>query len=246
VLYVSTASRTRLSLDGLHISNTSSTSILIQNAETVDVLSCVIDGSGGNGVYIDGYSDTFAGQIDGNTILRPALGGLYLAGLRDGKVSRNIVRNPGVNSDGLRLTGSLPGSGGNLVELNSVYIDPGGPSGVTGLSIDGACDHNWIRKNGVKGATTRGFLLSSSENRAEENMAILNAGDGFSISGSRNHLDDNLSTENSSCGIAFLNTNAHAWSNNMLRGNAAGSEVCNGGAPNTNAGGNICDAGFCP
>jgi parallel beta-helix repeat protein len=245
VFYQSTSTPTRMRLEDLSVSGTGGTALYVQDAERVDVLSCQLDGSGGIGVYVDGYSGTFSGRFEDDSILGPALSGFYLASLRNGVLRRNSIFNPGANNDGIRLTGSLAGTGGNIVEENRVTVQSAA-TGITGITVDSSSNHNLLRENLVQGATVRGFFVSGSENRVEQNVAVGSTGDGISISGDRNHLDGNLASLNTSCGLRFLNTNAHAWSNNVLRGNASGQEVCNGGAPNTNAGGNVCDAGFCP
>jgi parallel beta-helix repeat protein len=244
VSYVSTTSRTRITLKDLQTSFQNSDSVFIQDAEHVDVLHCRIAQPSGDGIRIDGYSDTFTGLLSDNAILNPAGRGIILFDLHDGAVTGNQVLNPGAGSEGIRLSGVSSAGGGNLVKGNT--ISGSGASAVTGIFIDASSTHNLITNNIVHGASARGMFIFSSENRIVQNVMGGNTGDGISVAGSRNLLDDNVVEANTACGIDFLNTNAHAWSNNMLRGNAVGQEVCNGAGGNTNAGGNICDAGFCP
>jgi hypothetical protein len=244
VSYVSTTSRTRITLKDLQTSFQNSNSIFIQDAEHVDVLHCRIAQPSGDGIRIDGFSDTFTGFLRDNAILNPTGRGIILFDLHGGAVTGNEVIQPGAGTEGIRLTGSSTSGGGNLLKWNTVSVNSA--SSVTGITLDTFSNHNLITNNVVRGATARGMLVLSSENRIVQNVIGGNTGDGIAVAGSRNLLDDNVTVGNTACGIDFLNANAHAWSNNMLRGNAAGQEVCNGAGGNTNAGGNICDAGFCP
>jgi hypothetical protein len=240
VSYTSVTSRIRLTIDRLFISDTTTIGIFVQDAESVRVTSCLIRHVGSYGIDVQGWSDVFAGTFDDNTVLEPGLSGIVLFDLRAGEVRRNIVSNPGVNDSGINLTGSLPAFGGTLVEGNTVSMTPGVGSSI-GIFV--ATNHNLITKNVVKGATLRAFHVAGSENRLLRNIAGASL-QGFGILGSRNLIENNLAEGNTGCGLAFLNTNSHAWGDNMLRGNVP--EVCGGGGLNTNAGGNICNAGICP
>jgi len=240
VTYTSTTNRIRLTIDRLTISNTG-IGIFIQDVESIRVTSCLIRNVVSDGIRVHGWSDVFAGTFNDNTVLGPGGRGLILFDLRNGEVRRNIVSNPGVGSEGIHLTGSLAAGGGNVVEGNTVSVTAG--ASITGITVNAFSNHNLITKNVVKGATLRGFFVAGSENRLVRNLAGASA-QGFGVSGSRNLIEDNLAEGNTGCGLIFFNTNSHAWRDNMLRGNVP--EVCSGGAPNTNAGGNICNAGICP
>ena len=244
VIFFSTTQRTRLSLETLEISGSASAGIFVQGAEHVDVRSCRVRDSHNAGIVVIGYSDVFSGRFTDNSIEFPASNGLHLSDLRDGEISGNVITLQERGGIGIDLTGASPLAGGNLVQRNVVSI-PGGVQ-VTGIMIESVSNHNLVQLNVVQGATLRGMVIAGSENRVVRNLVAKTTGDGFFVQGARNLLDGNQAEGNTGCGIDFITNTAHAWRNNMLRGNGAGLEVCNGAGGNTNAGGNICDAGFCP
>jgi hypothetical protein len=243
IYYSSATTTTRVTLRDLDISGTSTDAVRLTPVEHLDMIACRIGpGVGGDGVRVDAQLGVFTGRLEDLTVTGPAHNGIYLSGMRDGVLRHNLIDSPGSGS-GIFMTGRAASTGGNLLEGNTV-IGSGAPS-VTGIYIDAPVNHNLIQKNLVESAT-RGLYVGSSENRIYRNLMGANGGDGFAIAGARNLLESNLAEGNVGCGLDFINTNAHAWRNNMLRGNGPGGGICNGGSPNTNAGGNICDTGICP
>ena len=235
-----------LRVEGVEIANSSDAGISIDGtAVSVDVIGCHIHNVASDGIHVSNSTADFRGRFLDNTIEDVGGNGLNLFGLRGGEVRRNVVLNHGSslpNAAGILLSGVASSeAGGNIVEDNTVNAVVG-VNDEDGIRIEPGSQNNLIVGNVVRRNGRFGIWSQASEARLERNLADHSGGSGFEVgngaSGARNHLEANQAQANGGCGINFENLNTHAYRNNIVRSNTGGG-ICNGAAPNTDAGGNI-------
>ena len=235
-----------LRVEGVEIANSSIEGISIDGAAvSVDVIGCHIHNVANDAIHVSNSAADFRGRFLDNTIEDVGGNGLNLFGLRGGEVRRNVVLNHGsslLNAAGILLSGVVSSdAGGNIVEDNTVNAVVG-VNDEDGIRIEPGSQNNLVVGNVLRRNGRFGIWSQASEARLERNLADHSGGSGFEVgngaSGARNHLEDNQAQANAGCGINFENLNTHAYRNNVVRSNTGGG-ICNGAAPNTDAGGNI-------
>ncbi len=236
----------RLTIQDVTVRNAIGDCINIQSADQVVVERNSLEGCA-NALVITGTR--FLGRIVDNSVLDAAGHGLALFGLEGGQVLSNRIKkfSQASNANGIWLSDG----GKNLVQGN--VITASGTTGANsyGILLDGAptaSSNNVLRENTVTGVPY-GIRVHSDENRLERNVVTGGSQTGVLIglvsTGARNILEENQIQSFAGCGLFFVNTQSHVYRNNVIRNNAAGSDVCGFAAPITNGGGNICTAA-CP
>jgi len=238
------ASETSLSLENLEIAEVYSAAVTVQNARSIEVLSCRFRNTGLMGLF-------FGGGID----LSSPTGGVPGA---TGRVENNDMRD--LNGPGLSVTGqfnSLLVRGNTIVRALdwSITINGGGVR-LEGNTISGPTAWG-IQVNGtgvdlIDNVLSEKCLLASIfsngpptgiGNRIVGNVFQAQPGcagvDLLQVASSRNVIENNLIRGSGTCGIVFFSSASfNSYRGNMLRGNAGGA-VCDSGTGNTDNGGNI-------
>ena len=231
-------------IEEIEVSN-SGAGIAIDNTDSIEVVGCHIHDTTGIGIFAQVSSSPlvhFAARIVENRIERVVTYGIWLQGVGGGEISRNVVEDCGsgsANLAGIKTVGSFDPERGTIIEGNTVSCLPGGVDD-DGMQISPG--NSVIRDNIVQRNGRYGIWSQSDETRIEGNIANQNGSHGINIGTAlavaRNLLEGNQTQGNSGCGINFANTSSHIYRNNVVRTNSGGG-ICGGGAPNTDAGGNI-------
>ncbi len=248
--------RARIRLEGLVITGTTNNGVDLEGVERVELVDCRIVDAGAYAVRASGSTAAFGGRFIGNTIIRPGLGGLVLAGLRNAELRDNLVSEhtgpgsagirlleiAGISGGGNRLIGNTIRAGGTdaagvIIERNQVgnLILDNVVSGNGGAGIRLLSSGNHAEGNVVAGGLDHGIVLEDSHNTVLRNEIEGNRINGLLVSGMENLIDDNLLAGNRFWGIEFAAGTGNAFRNNVFRDNASGSRT----GPATDAGGNI-------
>ncbi len=247
--------RARIRLEGLEITGTTNNGVDLEGVERVELVGCRIVDAGAYAVRASGSIAAFGGRFIGNTIIRPGLGGLVLAGLRNAELRDNLVSEhtgpgsagirlleiAGIAAGGNRLIGNTIRAGGTdaggvIIERNQVgnlvldnVITGNGGAGIRLLSSG-----NHVEGNVAGGGLDHGIVLEDSHNSVLRNQIEGNRINGLLVSGMENLIDDNLLAGNRFWGIEFAAGTGNAYRNNVFRDNASGART----GPATDAGGN--------
>jgi len=234
------ANRVRVFIEGVRMGNQVGRGIGIDQAEYVEISSCRIGDTGGDGIFVSGFNALFGGRFLDNLVERAGGFGIRLSGLRGGEVRRNLTTGYGSIAGfqaGIRLDdlGAAPGlgAGGNVIDGNTA-------AGPSGASEDGiilvSSDGNLVENNTAKLNTACGIRLdNSSRNKAYENVATNNTVNGMDALGAS--AEGNLFLQNVTGNNGGVGIDCTAALGNQIRGNMLFGDGVGAGC--VDAGGNI-------
>jgi hypothetical protein len=247
ISYESLGPGVRARIESVQVINTFDTGIQLTPGDSVEVIRCLIQNPGigtpdSAAVYVNGIPNHAGGRVIDNQVvlMTSSVDGLFLG------VTGGVVRGNSVITLGSGLsTSSAITAGGTAVSVEENRVT-GGTFSLGAINV--SSNQGRIMNNTIQtvGGTTIGIWVQGDDNLIGGN--VINAGGtGITIeAGNRNLMDGNVVQGAAACGLS-LGTAPSAtlsmYRNNALKGN--GTAVCSAGN-GFNAGGNICNAGFCP